>query len=194
MSQFIEQFLTAFFSIFVIMDVLGNIPIFCGLAEKLKKEDRKKSVDKALTVASILLLVFLFFGNSILTFFGVTIDSFKVAGGIILLIIGIEMVLHFKLSEKRAEKYEFAIIPLATPLITGPGVITTIILLTQSVGLWITFLASALNLFITWLVLRFSDIVYKFLGRQGSEVMSRIMGLILAALAIKFIKSGWMGM
>jgi multiple antibiotic resistance protein len=84
-------------------------------------------------------------------------------------------------------------VPLATPLITGPGVITTIILLVQSVGLWLTLLASLLNLFITWIVLRSSDRFYKFLGRQGAEVMSRIMGLILAALAIKFIKSGWMG-
>ena len=78
-------------------------------------------------------------------------------------------------------------------MITGPGVITTVILLVHSVGIWITFLASVLNLLLVWVSLSFSDYIYKFLGRQGADVMSRVMGLILVALAVEFIKVGWIG-
>lgn len=192
-SSKIPAFLQAFFSIFVIMDVLGNVPIFWMLSNKLNSKQRKISINKAIMVASLVLLSFLFLGEHILNFFGITIHSFKVAGGIIILIVGLEMVLglhHHK--EKKYEKYEFAIVPLATPLITGPGVITTIILLTQSVGLWITLIASLVNLGLSWVFLTYSDFIFKFLGRQGAEIMSRLMGLILAAIAIGFITSGWM--
>jgi multiple antibiotic resistance protein len=188
----IDEFFKAFFAIFVIMDVLGNIPLFWALSKKLKPAERKKSVDKALTVASILLFIFLFLGEPILNFFNISIHSFKVAGGIIILIVGLKMVLGLRLRESHVEKYEFAIVPLATPLITGPGVITTIILLTQKYGILLTALASSLNLLITWLLLKYSDSVYRFLGRQGSDILTRVMGLILSALAIEFIKSGWL--
>ena len=186
-----QEFLKAFFAIFVIMDVFGNVPIFWSLSQKIKKSHWQKSIDKAVSIATLLLFIFLFLGPYILEFFGISIGSFKVAGGIIILIVGLQMVLGLRIFERHLEKYEFAVVPLATPLITGPGVITTIILLVQSVGLWITFIASTVNLLLTWIILRFSGILYKFLGRQGSDVLSRVMGLILAAIAIEFIKSGW---
>lgn len=189
----IEVFLKAFFSIFVIMNVLGNVPLFLSLSSKLKKKQKNRSINKAILIAGIILLIFLFLGDHILNFFGISIHSFKVAGGIILLIVAIEMVLGLQFKEKRYDKYEFATFPLATPLITGPGVIATIILLVQSAGLLITLAASILNLFLTWVFLRFSVYIYKFLGRQGSDVLSRVMGLILAAISIEFIKSGWIG-
>ncbi|MCK5282071.1 MAG: MarC family protein [Nanoarchaeota archaeon] len=189
----IDEFFRAFLAIFVIMDVLGNVPLFLVLSKKLKKKEKIKSINKALTIAAILLMLFLFFGEGILRFFGVSISSFKVAGGIIILLVGIQMVLGLRFRERKYEKYEFAIVPLATPLITGPGVITTVILLVHSVGIWITFLASVLNLLLVWVSLSFSDYIYKFLGRQGADVMSRVMGLILVALAVEFIKVGWIG-
>ncbi|MBS3136667.1 MarC family protein [Candidatus Woesearchaeota archaeon] len=189
----IQEFLQAFFSIFVVMDSLGNVPVFWKLSGKLKKSEKKLSVNKAITIAGIILLVFLFFGESLLGFFGVTIHSFKVAGGIILLAVGVQMVLSINFREKSAEKYEFAVVPLATPLITGPGVITTVIILVNTFGILITFVASALNLLLAWVILSYSGYFYRFFGRQGSDAMGRIMGLILSALAIEFIKSGWMG-
>ncbi|MBD3163679.1 NAAT family transporter [Candidatus Woesearchaeota archaeon] len=190
----IDEFLKAFFAIFVIMDVLGNIPIFWSLTKKLSREKKIISVNKALTIASVMLIVFLFLGKNLLDFFGISIDSFRIAGGIIILIVGLEMVLGLRIRERRVEKYEFAIVPLATPLITGPGVITTVILLVDTVGILITLIASILNLFITWVALRYSDHLYKFLGRQGADFLSRVMGLILASLAVEFITTGWKAM
>lgn len=188
----IEEFLKAFFSIFVIMNVVGNVPIFLSLSERMKKHERDIGINKAILIASLLLLIFLFAGSGILNFFGISIHSFRVAGGIIILIVAIEMVLGLEIKDRRSTKYEFAVVPLATPLITGPGVIATIILLTQSVGIFITFIASMSNLFLSWILLRFSEHIYKILGRQGADILSRVMGLILAAIAIEFIKNGWM--
>ncbi len=187
----IVEFFKAFLSLFVIMDVLGNVPLFWTLSHKLGRSQKVHSINKAVIVAGILLLCFLFFGDAILTFFGVSIHSFKVAGGIIILIIGLEMVLGLRFRETRFEKYEFAVVPLATPLITGPGVITTIILLADSVGIWLTLAAASLNLLITWISLIYSDKLHNFLGRQGADVLSRLMGLILCAIAVTFVKSGW---
>ena len=187
----IVEFFKAFLSMFVVMDVLGNVPLFWALSKKLKKEQKQKSIHKAVGVATILLIVFLFAGENILSFFSISIHSFKVAGGIIILIIGLQMVLGFKFREKAFENYNIAVVPLATPLITGPGVITTAIILVHSVGLWITLVASLLNLLITWLLLLWSEYIHNFMGRQGADVLSRVMGMILAALAVEFIKSGW---
>ena len=185
------DFVRAFFAIFVAMDALGNLPILTTLTQKLSSKNRNKSVDRAIIVAGIILLLFLFLGNKILHYFGVSIESFQVAGGIIILIIGLKVVLGLRLREERAKKYEMAVVPLATPLITGPAVITLIVLLVNQVGYIITLTASLINLLLTWIILRQTNLLFKIFGRQGSDTIARIMGLILAAMAIEFIKQGW---
>ncbi len=189
----LDEFLKAFFAIFVVMNVFGKIPLFISLSRKLKKKEKKHSVNKAMTIATFLLLLFLLFGRAILAFFGVTVDSFMIAGGIIVFLVGLEMVMGIRLREKHYEKYEFATVPLATPLITGPGVITTIILLESSVGFFITLAASAANLILVFVALSAADIIHKFLGRQGSDVLARVTGLMLVALAVEFVKKGIIG-
>ena len=190
----ITDFIKAFFAIFVAMDAFGNLPILSTLTQKLSAKERNKNVDGAVLIAAILLFIFLFFGTRILQYFGVSIDSFKIAGGIILLIIGIKIVLGVSLREERAKKYEIAAVPLATPLITGPAVITVILLLVNQFGYLLTLIASLLNLLITWVVLRQTALLFRLFGRQGSDVIARIMGLILTALAIEFIKQGWISL
>ena len=190
----VADFIKAFFAIFVAMDAFGNLPILSTLTQKLSAKERNKNVDGAVLIAAILLFIFLFFGTRILQYFGISIDSFKIAGGIILLIIGIKVVLGLSLREERAKKYEIAAVPLATPLITGPAVITVILLLVNQFGYLLTLIASLLNLLITWVVLRQTALLFRLFGRQGSDVIARIMGLILTALAIEFIKQGWISL
>lgn len=187
----ISEFVKAFFAIFVAMDAFGNLPILFTLTGKLSNKERNRNIDSAILIAASLLLVFLFFGTKILDFFGISFESFKIAGGIVLLIFGIKIVLGLRLRENGAKKYEVAAIPLATPLITGPALITVIILLVSQFGYILTFIASLLNLIITWIVLRQTQILFRIFGRQGSDVIARIMGLILTALAIEFIRQGW---
>lgn len=190
----IIDFGKAFFAIFVAMDAFGNLPILSTLTQKLSAKDRSKNVNRAILIATVLLLIFLFFGITILKYFGISFESFKVAGGIVLLIIGLKIVLGLRLKEERAKKYEMAAVPLATPLIVGPAVITVIIILVNEFGYLLTLIASLLNLLITWLVLHQTELLYKILGRQGSDVVARIMGLVLTALAVEFIKQGWVGL
>ena len=190
----VADFIKAFFAIFVAMDAFGNLPILSTLTQKLSAKERNKNVDGAVLIAAILLFIFLFFGTRILQYFGISIDSFKIAGGIILLIIGIKVVLGLSLREERAKKYEIAAVPLATPLITGPAVITVILLLVNEFDYLLILIASLLNLLITWVVLRQTVLLFKLFGRQGSDIIARIMGLILTALAIEFIKQGWISL
>jgi len=185
------EIIKAFFILFVAMGALGNLPVFWDLTQKLPKKQIKKSINHAFIIASILLLVFLLFGTKILNFFGISFNSFKVAGGIILLIFGIKIVMGLKLIEKNAKQYDVAAVPMATPLITGPAVITTIIILVNDFGFLLALLVAILNLVVAWVVLRQTELLFKIFGRQGSDVMARIMGLMLTALAIEFIKQGW---
>ncbi len=186
-----EDILRAFLSLFIIMDAFGVLPVFISITKNYPAQYKKKCANQAIYVAGLVLLVFLFFGMAILDFFGINFGSFKVAGGIILLILGIKIVLGLNFREETASKYQLAVVPLATPLITGPGVITTVIILAGTYGYFITTLVSLLNLFLTWLILHNAERFFKLLGRQGSDVLSRIMGLLLTALGVQFIRIGF---
>src|SRR3989338_5215193 len=187
----LEELVKAFFDIFVVMDAFGNLPIFYSLTGRLFVKERARNVNKAVFIAGIVLLAFLFFGTSTLGFFGISVDGFKVAGGIIVMILCIKIALGLRLTEERAKKYQLAAVPLATPLITGPGVITTVIILVNQFGYLTTLIASLLNLMVAWIVLRQTELLFRIFGRQGCDVIARIFGLILVALAVEFIKQGW---
>lgn len=179
-----------FFGIFVVMDSLGNLPVFLIFMKGLKNNKRYEMVKKTVIVAAIILFAFLFLGSSILDFFSIDMMSFKVAGGLILLIYGLKLVLGLKIAEKRAESYKLAVVPLATPLITGPGTITTIMIYSSTYGFLTTFLGSVINIILVYIILLNVEKIHKFLGVQGSDALSRIMGLILTAIAVTFIRQG----
>jgi multiple antibiotic resistance protein len=176
--------------LFIAMDTIGNIPVFVVLTRKMPKSKRKKNVTTALLIASGLLILFLLFGNYVLKFFSIGIDDFKIAGGVVLGILGLRLVMNLRMLEERAEKYQNALVPMATPLVTGPATITTLIINTSSYGLLISAIAAAANLLFTWIVLRRTDYFFRLLGRQGADVLSKIFGLILVAIAIGYIRGG----
>ncbi len=184
------ELIKAFIGIFVVMDSLGNIPIFLTFMKGLKNEKRYEMIKKTVLVAGLVLLAFLFFGSHILDFFSIDLLSFKIAGGLILIIYGLKLVLGLKIMEQRAETYRLAVVPLATPLITGPGTITTIMIYTNVYGLAVTLLAGLLNILAVYIILSKVERIHKFLGKQGSDALSRIMGLILTAIAVEFIRQG----
>ena len=186
----IESLVQAFLLIFIPLDVFGNIPVFIMLTEKMHEKSRKRNIKVALLIATALLLLFLFLGNYLLWLFRISLEDFMVAGGIILLIIGVKLVLGLSLREKRAEKYETAIVPMATPLLTGPAVITAVIISVATFGYAVTFLSAVINLAIAWLVLINTPFFFRILGRQGSDVVSKLFGLILVAMAVSFIRGG----
>lgn len=184
-----EGLLEAFIALFVIMDPIGNLPIFISLTKGMPIKEVKRNVDRSIFVAGVLLFVFLFLGLQIFDFFGIDINSFQIAGGIILLIIGILYVFGASLKYVKHHGNDLSV-PVGTPLLTGPGVITTTIILVKENGTMVTVIAAFLTLLATWLILMNSSRLYKIFGEHWTNAISRIMGIILAAIAIRFITEG----
>lgn len=185
-----SAFMHAFVTLLVIMDPFGGLPVFMTLTKDYTPERQKRSAHRATRVSFLLLLVFVFVGKGVLDFFGISLFSFQVGGGLILLILGLLYVLNINQHDDINYDKDI-IIPMATPLIAGPGAITAIILLVSQYGYVIPLLAMIANLLIFWVAMYYARHINKALGEQGLEIMSRIMGLLLVALAIEMIRTAW---
>lgn len=185
MTGIIETFV----ALFVILDPIGNLPLFIGLTKGMPTKEIRKNVHRAVVVAGVLLFVFLFFGLKIFGFFGINVNSFQIAGGIILLIIGILYVFGTSLKYVKSHGNDLSV-PVGTPLLTGPGTIMTTIILVNENGIWVTAIAAFLALLSTWYVLHNASRLYKVLGDHWTNVISRVMGIFVAAIAIEFIIDG----
>jgi multiple antibiotic resistance protein len=188
--DFITEFVKASIALFIIVDPLGNIPIFVGLTEKLGEPQRKRVFNVATLVGVVLLLVFAFTGLEILNIFGLSIYSFEVAGGILLLIISIRVLVSGSFHEGTESPESIGAVPIAMPLLVGPGAITTTIFNLQAYGIIVTILAVVVVLTVTWVILRFMHSIYRFLGKTGAIVIARVMALFIAAIAIQYILTG----
>ena len=176
--------------LFIIVDPFGNIPIFIGLTEKMTETQRRKVFNTACLVGFILLLVFAFTGLEIFSIFGVSIFSFEIAGGVLLLIIAIRILISGSIQESVESPESIGAVPIAIPLLVGPGAITTTIFNLQTYEVYVTVLAVMVVIGITWFILRYLNTIYKFLGKTGSIVIARVMSLLIAAIAVQYILVG----
>jgi multiple antibiotic resistance protein len=190
MFESITPIMKSFISLFVIINPLGNLTIFIGLAKGLDAKKRTCIVNRAMWIASLLLILFLFFGNSIFKLFNIGINSFMIGGGVVLLIIAIIYVLDIHTKRDPHIEDDIAAVPMATPFLIGPGAITTAVLLVTEYGILPTILGAAGALVAVWVILRFSNQVNDFLGVHWAGILSRVMGLFLAAIAVEFMKNG----
>jgi len=188
--DFITDLTRATMALFIIVDPFGNIPIFMGLTEKIPDAQRKKVYNTATLVGFALLLVFAFTGQEIFSLFGLSIYSFEVAGGILLLIIAIRILITGSMHENVESPESLGAVPIAMPLLVGPGAITTTIFTLQTYGTILAILAVLIVLSLTWIILRFINGIYKVLGKTGSLVIARVMALLIAAIAIQYILTG----
>ena len=180
----------AVIALFIIVDPFGNVPIFIGLTEKISETERKKVFNTATLVGIILLLVFAFTGQEIFFIFGISLNSFEVAGGLLLLIISIRILISGSLRDSTESPESIGAVPIAIPLLVGPGAITATILNLQTFGTLVTIISVLIVLLLTWIILRNVGTVYKFLGKTGSIVIARVMSLLIAAIAVQYILSG----
>ena len=179
-------------SLFFILDPFASVPMFINITKGLEERDVKSYADKATVVAAILLFVFMFIGKDLMGVFGVTMDSFRVAGGIIFLMMAIELVFGLSLSKMDDEKgAKWAII--ASPILTGPGVITTAILFSSQYGYLTVMVSGAAALIITWVILRYSSLIMRYVGEQALGIMTKIIGLFIAAMGVESIFAGSLG-
>lgn len=186
----IDELVKSIVALFIIVDPIGNVPIFMGLTSNMNRDERRKTFRTAIIISFILLNVFALAGQSILSMFNISIHSFKIAGGLLLLIISIKILLHGMWEEKHLSSKSISVVPIAFPLLVGPGAITLTIVNIQTVGLLATVISVMVVLFITWLILRAIEPINNFLGETGSVVISRLMAVFIAAIAIEFIASG----
>ncbi|TQD27667.1 MarC family protein [Methanolobus vulcani] len=192
----------SFSTLFAIVSPVGGVITFVSLTSDMTLEDKNALATKSVTLACIIALFFALTGKLILNFFGVSIDSLRIAGGILLFVVAFDMILA-KVSresitekeiDKSIERSDVWIFPIALPLLTGPGTITTIIVLMGSalsiLQSSIVMLAIILTFATTWVLFHFSRRIYKLLGYTGMLVFTRLMGLLLAAMAVNFVAVG----
>ncbi len=184
-----KEFLLSFIPIFVAMDVIGILPMFIGFTDHLKKREKQKTIVQSIITAFLIGIVFLFLGRWIFQIMGILVADFKIAGGTVLLAISLRDILQYQKSV-RLPTETMGAVPIGTPLVTGPAVLTTIIMLLDSYGLFYTVLSFVANLLIVWVSFSYADKISGFLGKAGSKAISKIAALLLAAIAVMMMRKG----
>ncbi len=185
----ISVFLLTFIPIFVAVDALGILPIFMSFTQSLSKIDKKKLISQSVLTASIIAFVFMLVGKAIFKALGVTVPDFQVAGGTVLLVISLSDLLWPDKSRRKPTSTT-GVVPIGTPLIVGPAVLTTIIMLLGTYGYLPTIISLVLNLFLVWVIFIFSNNISKLLGVGGLKGLSKVASLLLAAIAVMMIRKG----
>ena len=192
----------AFTALFVIINPIGNVMVFLSLTEDRGFDEKKRIAKKTAIFGSLVLLIFAIFGDFILSFFQITVDSLRVISGILILTIALDMMQGRKPRAKHTpeevresgEKEDISFFPLAVPMLAGPGAIATAIVLmktAESIQFKVVVLISIILTFlITGILFRMSEQIHRVLGVTGSMVITRLMGLILGAIAVQFITKG----
>ncbi len=189
----------SFIALFIIVDPVGIVPVFISLLGRFKETERQAMIRRSVIIAGITLLVLTLIGNVIFSILGVSMYSFRIAGGILLLIISVEMLFGRRtktgISDNlEMEKDDVVIMPMAIPLLTGPGAITTGIMLFDTAGEMLNRIFLIIDIILVFLVsywiLSRLDYIYRILGPTGTRVVIRIMGLMLSAIAVQFVISG----
>ena len=189
-----------FASFITILNPLGVMPVFMTMSADLSDKQRKQTAIKAVSIAFVILLVFAFGGQLLFKFFGISVNGFRIVGGIIFFIIGYDM-LHARFSKLKMEDEmvkayaeDISITPLAIPIIAGPGAITNSIVLMEDSNTFILkvilILTIAVTLLITLLVLLSAGKIIKLLGETGNKIMIKLMGLIMMVIAVEFFFAG----
>ena len=201
MESYLSFALLCFTSFITLMNPLGIMPVFMTMTDSLTKEERKQTAKKANFVAAITLIVFAFSGQLLFKFFGISVNSFRIVGGIIFFMMGWDMLqarlVKVKMTKKSVKKEyvnDISVTPLAIPMICGPGAITSAIVLmedAQTIQMkGIVIAAIVVVCVISYLVLWSSGKITVWLGETGNKIMMRLMGLIVMVIAVEFFSSG----
>jgi multiple antibiotic resistance protein len=200
MNEIITYGLLCFTSFFTLINPLGTMPIFMTMTAELNIKDRNQIAKKASIIGFITIIGFALTGQLLFNFFRISVDSFRIVGGVIFFMMGMDMLqarlgqVKIKDSEVKSYVNDISITPLAIPMICGPGAITNSIVLMQDAVSFerklVLFTSIALVMIITYFVLYSSSRIIKFLGQTGINVMMRLMGLIVMVIAVEFFFSG----
>ncbi|SFP46985.1 MarC family protein [Tranquillimonas alkanivorans] len=193
------QLLTSFFTLFVILDPIGLAPVFVALTQGMSRQHRRAVAVRACLIGVGLLTLFGLFGEQVLNFIGITMPAFRIAGGILLFLTALDMLFERRTKRRQGQVHpsedDPSVFPLATPLIAGPGAIATMILLTGQTGGDLAEIAAVHGVMAAVLVLTFvmflaAELIERALGDVGVNVVTRLLGMLLAALSVQFVLDG----
>ena len=184
-----RSFWLSFIPIMVAMDAFGVLPLFVGMTDGMENQERRSVVRQSIITAFLVTLGFVLVGRAIFDALGILVEDFMIAGGIVLLIIAIVDIV--RAGEKRAEPSPtLGVVPLGTPIIAGPAVLTTTLVLQGTLGYLPVLLSLTANLLIAWILFALADRIIKIVGINGARAFAKVASLILAAFAVKMIRSG----
>ncbi len=184
-----QSFVLTFVPLFIALDALGNLPFVIALSEEMSSRERRSLVHIAIIGATIVGLAFLFFGQLILNVLDISVGSFAIAGGIVLLVLSVNYMTTDRLVTVSKQDM-VAIVPIGTPLLVGPATITTLLLMATQYSLPVVLLSFTLNMLVSWGIFLLSNQVIRFLGHGGLKAVSKVFDLLLAALAVSMIIRG----
>ncbi len=190
MRELLEKFLIAFIPLFVAIDPIGLIACFMGFAPNASREHRQRQGLLAIATGLGVAIGFIFLGRAIFSALGISVADFQVAGGIVLLALAVRDLLGSS-DEPGSGSEDFGVVPLGMPLIAGPALLTALLLLIDTVGVMFTILALLVNLLLVEIGFRYARRVEGLLGKQGLNGVSKLIALLLAAIAVSLIRRGW---
>lgn len=190
-----KEFLLTVIPIFVAIDALGILPFVIALVEDEERPARKRTLEYALLTALVLGMGFMFIGKAVFLALNIKTGDFLVAGGLLLLVLSIRDIATGKFVETPGGKGEtiLGVVPIGTPLVVGPAVLTTLLSLIDRFSLFVIFVSFIVNLAITWQIFVQAERLQKLLGHAGLRAVSKIASLLLAAIAVKMIRQGLVG-
>jgi multiple antibiotic resistance protein len=187
--EYYQPFLLSFIPIMVALDAPGTLPIYVAMTEGLKKHERERIVRHSIVTAFLITIGFTFLGRAVFRALAITVEDFMIAGGIVLLIIAVLDIVRSG-EKKYLVSPTFGVVPLGTPLIAGPATLTTTLVLVGTYGYMPVILSLVVNILLAWLIFAQADRVIKLIGINGSRAFAKVAALLLAAIAVKMIRSG----
>ena len=187
-----KEFWLCFVPLFVAVDAIGVLPLFISLTDGVDNAKRRAIVLQSVITACVVAVVFIWFGPQLLEFLGITVADFLVAGGILLLVISLSNLISGEKKLLEIDHASLGAVPIGIPLIAGPAVLTSCILLASIHGRFVTTAAVAANIAFAGLVLLAAEPITRTLGRAGTKTVSKVASLLLAAIAVMLIRKGIM--
>lgn len=184
-----ESFVLTFVPLFIVLDALGTVPFLVAISEGMSRREQRKTINVSVVTAAIVGLVFLFFGQAILNAMNIGVESFAIAGGIILLVLSIKYMTTGHWVDVVKEEM-IAVVPIGTPLLAGPATITTLLLLYPKFDLYMILVAYLVNILICWIIFLAGNRIMRFFGQGGIKAISKVFSLLLAAIAVSMVIQG----
>lgn len=192
-----KLFIHALVGVFVIVNPFGNVPLFISLTSRLSSEERRNAIIKSMIIATAILLVFALIGKTLFDLLNVTLDSLRIAGGLLMLAIAFDMLMGRSPASKideAEERESIAVTPMATPLLAGPGAMTTVMILMNEADTPVlkgsVIVAILLAMVAGFIILINCETVYNIIRKDGARVLTKIMGIVLATIAIEMVVNG----